>query len=167
MALKLLINISKKVPGPQEYSSIQSSVSIENEISVGQDPIAEAARLQSQAEQAVDRFLGIELMARPTPSQAPAPQAALPQGPTTAAPSASPGQRPAASQPYRNSSTAQRRGPAPVTDSQLRFLDRLITQTGSSVPAILQQHQVGALRDLSCKAAAGLIDELKGQAVPS
>ena len=48
-----------------------------------------------------------------------------------------------------------------MTESQLRFLDRLIQQTNSSVPAILQQHQVGALRDLSCKAAAGLIDELK------
>ena len=50
-----------------------------------------------------------------------------------------------------------------MTDSQLRFLDRLIQQTNSDLPAILQEYQVANLRELSCKAAAGLIDQLKNQ----
>jgi hypothetical protein len=158
MAITIQAQLSKKLPiEGVDWSSKQASMSISSECSDPSQIIAEAARLFALAEQAVDAQL----------SQSPAPQAALPQGLSTSAPSASPAQRPTASQPYRHSSTAQRRGPAPVTDSQLRFLDRLITQTGSSVPAILHQHQVGSLRDLSCKAAAGLIDELKGQAVPS
>lgn len=158
MAITIQAQLAKRLPIPGiGFSSQQASINITTEITDLNQVVVEAQRLYALAEQAVDAQL----------NQAPAPQAALPHGPTTATPSASPVQRPSASQPYRNSSTAQRRGPAPVTDSQLRFLDRLITQTGSSVPAILQQHQVGALRDLSCKAAAGLIDELKGQTVPS
>jgi hypothetical protein len=31
MALTLIITVSKKIPGPQEYSSIQASCSIEGE----------------------------------------------------------------------------------------------------------------------------------------
>ena len=54
-----------------------------------------------------------------------------------------------------------------MTDSQLRFLDRLLSQTGTSLAAVLDHHQVGSLRDLSCKAAAGLIDELKARTVPA
>ena len=158
MAISIQAQLAKKLPIPgSQFSSQQASITITAEVTDLNQVVAEAQRLYALAEQAVDAQL----------NQAPAPQAALSQGPTTAAPSTSPAQRPAASQPYRGGNTAQRRGPAPATDSQLRFLDRLITQTNSSVPAILQQHQIGALRDLSCKAAAGLIDELKNLAVPS
>ena len=152
MAITIQAQLAKKLPIPgSQFSSQQASITITAEVTDLNQVVAEAQRLHRLAEQAVDAQL----------NQPPALQAALPQSPTTSAPSTSPAQRPAASQPYRNSSAAQRRGPAPVTESQLRFLDRLIQQTGSSVPAILDQHQVGALRDLSCKAAAGLIDELK------
>jgi hypothetical protein len=59
MGLKLVINISKKIPGPTDYSSVQASCSIEGELMVGQDAGPEAARLYAQAEAAVDRQLGI------------------------------------------------------------------------------------------------------------
>ena len=164
MAITIQAQLAKKLPIPgSQFSSQQASITITAEVTDLNQVVAEAQRLYDLAEQAVDAQL----------SQSPAPQAALPQGPSTSAPSASPAQRPATSQPtatsqpYRGSGHQQRRGPAPVTDSQMRFLDRLIQQTGTSVQAILQQHQIGALRDLSCKAAAGLIDELKGLAVPS
>jgi len=47
---------------------------------------------------------------------------------------------------------------------QLRSLSRLIDQTKASLPAILDQYQVGGLDQLSCRDAAGLIDSLKAQA---
>lgn len=158
MSLQITICAAKKLPHPtHQFGSISAQVSLVGEASTLADAPAIMRDLFAAAQAGCDQHLAEQSGA----SQAPAPQPAMPQSPTTAPPSASPAQRPAASQPYRNSSTAQRRGPAPVTDSQLRFLDHLIQQTNSSVPAILQQHQVGALRDLSCKAAAGLIDELK------
>lgn len=66
MALKLVVNIAKKVPGPAEFSSIQASCSMEGEIAVGQDPVAEAQRLYAQVEQAVDRQLGLNHPISPT-----------------------------------------------------------------------------------------------------
>ena len=154
MALKLIVNVSKKIQGKTNFSSTQASCSIEGEISSGQDPVQEAAKLYAQAEQAVDAQLFSTSAVQPAPVVPPTPVVSSNSPPH-------PVQRQTASQPYRGGSQP-RRSPAPVTESQLRFLDRLITQTNSSVPAILDQHQVGSLRDLSCKAAAGLIDELKG-----
>lgn len=63
---------------------------------------------------------------------------------------------------YRANS--QRRSPAPITDSQLRFIDRLLLDGKVDLNAILQHHQVGSLRDLTCKQGAALIDELKTSA---
>lgn len=148
--------LAKKLPIPgSQFSSQQASITISAEVTDLNQVVAEAARLYSLAEKAVDAQLAGAPAAQsaPVPPSVPAVSSNQPL---------SPAQRPAASQPYRSGSQ-QRRGPAPVTDSQLRFLDRLIQQTGSSVPAILQQFQVGALRDLACKDAAGLIDELKAQ----
>ena len=147
--LKLIINIAKKVPGPQEYSSVQASCSIEGELAAGQDPVAETARLFKQAEAAVDAQLA------GTPPQA-NPQPPAPPPVQSNTPTRSPSQ---GSQPYRGN--GQRRGPAPVTDSQMRFLKRLIDQSKASVPAILNQFQIGDLSLLSCRDAAQLIDELK------
>jgi hypothetical protein len=150
MALKLIITVSKKIPGPQEYSSIQASCSIEGELAAGHDPVAEAAHLQAQAQQAVDQFLGITTT---TPTSAP-------RSASPAASSAPRNQMPSntsASRPY----AGNRRAPAPATDSQLRFLTKLLNDTRTDVTAILQQYQIGDLRELSCKAAAQLIDELK------
>lgn len=156
MAITIQAQLAKKVPIPgADYSSQQASITITAEVSDLSQVVTEAQHLYTLAERAVDQQLALTQPA--ATSQQPA-AAVVP--PTHPAPARLPSQ---ASQPYRT----QRRGPAPVTDSQLRFLDRLIQQTNSSVPAILQQHQVGSLRDLSCKAAAGLIDELKAQTVPA
>src|SRR4051812_26098091 len=59
MALKIVINVSKKMPGPVDYSTVMASCSIEGELAAGQDPAAEATRLYAQAESAVDRQLHI------------------------------------------------------------------------------------------------------------
>lgn len=144
MAIKLVVNISKKIPGPSDYSSVQASCSIEGELPAGQNPNVEAARLFSQAEAAVNQQLTLKPANFAGPALAPA-QRWTPPTATT--------------QP-----TSQRRAPAPVTDSQLRFITRLLDSGKGSLNAILAQHQVGDLRDLSCKAAAGLIDTLKAAA---
>ncbi len=140
MAIKLVVNISKKIPGPSDYSSVQASCSIEGELPAGQNPNVEAARLFSQAEAAVNQQLTSKPANFAGPAQAWTPPTATPQP------------------------TSQRRTVAPVTDSQLRFITRLLDSGKGSLNAILAQHQVGDLRDLSCKAAAGLIDTLKAAA---
>lgn len=173
MALKLLINIAKKIPGPQEFSSVQASCSLEGELAAGQDPATEFARLFAQAEAGVDAQLGLA-PARSTPPPAPNPapvtSPATPVQPFQPQPgrAAANFPRPPSQPGYRNNGGGQhqRRGPAPVTDSQLRFLDRLIQQAGANVAEICSQQRVGSLNDLSCKAAAELIDRLKA-AVPA
>lgn len=140
----------KKLQHPtQQYGSIQATVSLQGEAGSLQDVAAVVHDLFAAAQAGVDQHLAEQLgAAKPSPSTSP--QSSRP------APSSQPRQ---ASQPYR--SNGQRRQPAPVTDSQLRFLKRLIDQTKASVPAILDQHQVGSLDQLSCRSAAQLIDELK------
>jgi len=160
MAITIAANLSKKLPIPGEnFSSQSASITITAEVTDLSQVVTEAQKLYRIAEQAVDAQLAGTPTVRPVPVAPTMPAA-------TSNPPQSPAQRTSASPPYRGGNQ-QRRAPAPVTESQLRFLDRLITQTNSSVAAILQQHQIGALRDLSCKAAAGLIDELKAQTVPA
>jgi len=160
MAITIQAQLAKKLPiAGTNFSSQQASITITAEVTDLTQVVAEASRLYRLAEQAVDAQLASPSAATPSPAAL----SAHPSAPSAAASAAQPRQ---ASQPYRGS-TSQRRGPAPVTDSQLRFLDRLITQSGTSLPAILDHHQVGSLDQLSCKAAAGLIDELKARAVPA
>jgi hypothetical protein len=45
----------------------------------------------------------------------------------------------------------------------LRFLKRLIDQTKAPLAGIFDQYQIGDLAQLSCRDAAALIDEMKGQ----
>jgi hypothetical protein len=152
MAITIAANLSKKLPIPgADFSSQQASITITAECTDPSQVVAEAKRLYALAEQAVDAQLAAKVHTVHTqPAATVASPAPLPP-PTPA--------QPRASRPYANSA---RRTPAPVTDSQLRFLDRLIQDTGTDPNTILQRHQIGSLRDLSCKAAAGLIDELKG-----
>ncbi len=150
MAITIAANLAKKLPIPgSDYSSQLASITITAEVSDLNQVATEAQKLYRLAEQAVDA----QLAGKPivTGSQPP-PQA--PAQPNSHRPTQ-------ASQPYR--SNGQRRAPAPVTDSQLRFLKRLLDQTRTSLPAVLEHHQVGSLDQLSCKAAAELIDELKGR----
>jgi hypothetical protein len=154
MAITIQANLAKKVPiTGTDYSSQQASITITAEVTDLNQVVAEAQRLYALAEQAVDAQLGQGSVQHTAPPPVPP----VPAAPTRPA-SFQPRQ---ASQPYRGNS--QRRGPAPVTDSQLRFLKRLIDQTKAPLAGIFDQYQVGDLAQLSCRDAAGLIDELKGQ----
>lgn len=158
----ITINIAAgaKRPHPTEqYGSISATVSLQGEAGSLADIPGVMRDLFAAAQAGVDEHLASQTSTAAAPATAPA-AAAQPRQ----TPASGPGTRANVSQPYR--STA-RRGPAPATDSQLRYLGKLITDTRSSLPAILAHHQVGDLRDLSCKAAAQLIDELKAQAVPA
>ncbi len=135
--------LSKKVPiAGEQYSSRQASITISAEVSDPSQVVQEAKRIFGLAELAVNQQLGI--------SVAPVAAAATPNVQPV-----SQHQRP--SQPFQRSN----RGPAPITDSQLRFLNRLIQQGNHSPEAILQDFQIGSLRDLSCKDAVDLIGRLK------
>jgi hypothetical protein len=157
---------SKRSHPTESYGSLSAQASLSGEAATMADVAPVMRDLLAAAQAGCDQHLADQIAlltagavaTPPTASRDSHPQTSVQPHPQSAA-VARP-QSTAASQPYRSS---QRRGPAPVTDNQLRFLERLIQQTNSSVPAILEQHQVGALRDLSCKAAAGLIDELKNQ----
>ena len=157
MALKIVITVSKKIPGPQEYSSIQSSCSLEGELAAGQDPVVEATRLQTQAQTAVDHFLGLAAVA---PQRSPNTSAAVTS--SASPPSTTTSIATATSRPY----PSNRRAPALITDSQTRYLSKLISDTRTDPNSILHQHQINDLRQLTCKAAAGLIDELKSVGSP-
>ena len=150
--VRIEAQLAKKLPIPgEEFSSKQASITITAEVADLSQVVAEAQRLYALAEEAVDTQLNQAHVApasahRPSPNPAP-----------------NPAPRQQASQPFR-ASGGQRRGPAPVTDSQIRFLEKLIRDSGTNLNAILHHHQIGSLRDLSCKDAAGLIDELKANA---
>lgn len=145
MALKLVIQLSKKVPGPSDFSSVQASCSIEGELSPNQDPAAESARLYAQAEAAVDHQLGIAA----TSSNL----AQIPRGTTTMATSA-------ASQPFIRPA----RRTANVTPAQLRLIDQLLRDTRTDLGAVLQHYKITVLDQLACKDASALIDDLKSRA---
>jgi hypothetical protein len=171
MAITIQAQLAKKVPIPgADFSSQQASITITAEVSDLNQVVTEAQRLYALAEQAVDQ----QLAGPPAPPQGSAATSSAAAGAAAApAPSTSsggsvpaarsPDSRPRASQPYRG---GQRRGPAPVTDSQLRFLKRLIDQSRAPLAGIFDQYQVGDLAQLSCRDAAQLIDELK-QLVPA
>jgi len=145
MAIRIEAQLSKKIPIPgSEFSSQQASIAISAEVTDPAHVVQEAQRLYSLAVQAVDQQLGI-VAAQSTPIPRSHAQQTIPR----------PSQ---ASQPFPNT---QRRGPAPITDSQLKYLNRLISQGNHSLSAILHDFQIGSLGDLTCKDGADLISRLK------
>ena len=123
--------------------------------------VTEAARLYALAEQAVDHQLGLVASAMPLSPHTPVASVAAP----TPAPGAiSHTQSLASQQPVRTTRPFQRRI-APVTDAQLRLINRLILDTKTEPGAVLHHYGVGAMTSLSCKDGAGLIDELKTRQV--
>lgn len=144
MALKLIINIAKKVPGPQEFSSVQASCSIEGELAAGQDPVAETARLFKQAETAVDAQLA------GTPVEQPA--SAPVSRPT---PSPQPTQ---ASRPYKGN--GQRRAPAHISPAQTRYLGQLGQRAPGALAESLAQHGVTTIDALTARDASQIIDHM-------
>jgi hypothetical protein len=151
MAITIAASLAKRIPIKDiAYSSRQASITITSEISDLNQVTTEAQRLYALAEQAVDA----QLLHHPA---TPVPPLAAPGSPQRGTPA-----QPAAG--VRPPPPAPRRGVAPVTDSQLRYLERLMAETRTSAAALCQVQQVGSLRDLSCQAAAGIIDELKAGA---
>jgi hypothetical protein len=146
MTIKLVINIAKKVPGPQEFSSVQASCSIEAECSTG-DPVAEAAALYLQAEAAVDHQL------RLTPFQA------APVQPSTGSRLPYADHRPRAKQPPPR--PLVQRAPPLATQSQLNLLSRLMSEQPGRLDAILHHFQIGSLQQLTVAQASEVIDQLK------
>jgi hypothetical protein len=151
MPLKLLIHLSKKIPGPTDYSSIQASCSIEGDLDPSQDLVAASARLYAQAEAAVDRQLGLSAPA--TTAATAAARGPQPHSPSLATSSAS--------QPYIRPA---RRPPTSVTPAQLRLIDQLLRDSRTDPAAVLQHFGVTALEQLACKDASALIDDLKARA---
>jgi hypothetical protein len=149
MAITIQAQLAKRIPIPGiGFSSQQASITVTAEIVDLNQVVAEAKRLYSLAELAVDAQL----------NQAPATQAALPQSPTTAAPSASPAQRPAASQPYRSS--PQRRQPTLCSPAQARYLRQLGDRKPAALADALAQHGVDSVEQLPARAASATIDQI-------
>ncbi len=154
MAIRIETQLSKKIPiAGEAYSSRQASITISAEVNDLSSIPDQARSLYTLAEQAVDNQLGITPQ---QPVQPTSPVPATPNRPVATAAAPKPASSP---QPYRNQA---RRAPAPISEAQLRYLGQLIKTTNASVDAILHQHQVGALRDLSSKAASALIEEMRG-----
>jgi Tfp pilus assembly protein PilN len=151
MAISIAAQVAKKMPVPgTDFASRQASITITAEVTDLAQVSTQAQRLYALAEQAVDAQLGITTTA-PTP--APTPSAIT--GPSTYAPRPSQG----------HASPSRSRRLAPVTDSQLRLIDKLVQDTGTDPQAVLRHHRIQAMRELTCKDASALIDELK-QRVP-
>lgn len=148
---------SKKHCEPGEYGSINASITLTKELSDLTRVEQEAAALYSLAEDAVNQQIQ-KVTSRPAPTT----QIEAVTSPATTTPHQTPptpiANRQTVSRPY---SKTPRRTPAPISDAQLRYLDRLIQNRKASVESILQQYQVGSLRDLSGRDASHLIDELQ------
>jgi hypothetical protein len=158
MAITIAANLAKKVPIPgSDFSSQQASITITAEVSDLNQVPAEAQKLYQLAEQAVDAQLRGGAITAPEASP-PASRASTP--PAAIRPTPPPSR---SSAPYRGGGS-QRRGPAPITESQIRFLNQLIERNGYNHDAICDRLQVQGFQELSCKAAAELIDELKSGA---
>jgi hypothetical protein len=148
MPITIAAQLAKKVPIPgTDFASRQASITVTAEVGDLAQVPAHAAQLYRLAEQAVDTQLGLS-----TTTSAPAGTIASSQPvPRSYAPRSTAGSAP----PNRS------RRPAPVTDSQLRLIDRLLRDTNTDPAAILRHHQVQAMADLSCKVASQVIDDLK------
>jgi len=152
--IRLTAVLTKKIPHPAfEFGSIGASFSLEVECASGQDPVLESQRLFRQLDQALE----IELQRQTTPASAvPVPQA--PAGP--ARPSSNPPPATAPAPPRQGRS----RGPAPITASQIRLLERLLSDQPGQRDAILAHCQAQVLEHLTCKQGSEAIDALKGAA---
>ena len=159
MAIRIDISISKRLPIPGvDYSSRQAAITISGEITDLTQINAEAARLFTAGETVVDRQLNLLPTAQVPPLVPGIPPTIPPSSPSpTIQPAADTAAR--STRPYTNRS----RTPAPVTASQLRFLDKLIRDTRTDPNAILHEFAIGSMAGLSCRDAARLIDDLKAK----
>ena len=157
--LKVIITISKRIPiSGIDYSSTSASCTLEGEIPSGQDPAAESARLNQQAERVVDAQLKIVGSTSPTvvATRAATIPASTDTSNTSPSRSTTPGPNNARPAPSRS-----RR--AMVTPAQLSLIDRLLRETRTDVGAVLQHYQVGALNQITCRDGSALITDLSSQ----
>ena len=149
---QIIVNISKKIQGKSEYSSISASCSLEGTFLPGQDPGNECARLYAQAEAAVDRQLGLA-----------AAQSEASHAPTLPAPAA-PSSKPSSSRPMAYPSSGGRRAPSPSSAAQHRLLRMLCDRIPGAIDRILAEHRIASIEALSSRAASSIIDQLKAPA---
>lgn len=147
--MKINAAVIKKVSHPHhEFGSIGVSLSVEIECPVGKDPMHLAQELFHQLDEAVE----IELHRQAAAVQSPM----VPMDQNRPGPNQPPSSTPV---PHR---TARSRGPAPVTASQMRLLERLLDGQPDQRGALLSRCQVAALDQLTCRQASEAIDQLKG-----
>lgn len=156
MAITINASLAKKIPLPdREYASQQASITINGEVGDPSQVAAEAIRLFTLAEAAVDAQLGL---LRPSAGPADA-------GPASSAGSPGPGMSRA---PTAGTSRAApprslngRRSAAPISPAQLSLIDRLVRESRTDPTALAHHYQVEALSQLTCRQASAVIDELK------
>jgi len=137
MAIKITINVSKKVPIPGvDFASQSASCSIEAESATG-NPVTDAERLYGEAEAAVDRQLGLVGHSQPGLSLRHS--------------------RP----PSGNGRTTPSRNGRPASPAQLRYLRQLVGGDQQAEADILRVNGVHDLADLSSRACSAAIDRLK------
>jgi hypothetical protein len=140
---KILIGFCRKIPGPEQYSSLAANCSIEMEIQPGQDLRAESARLFSEASGIVDKQLGL------------AQSTHAPQGAHALRVPA-----PAGAEVAKNNGNGNHR-PGRATAAQLRLLESLLGDNREQRESVLAHYRVRDLQELTIKNASEAIDELK------
>ncbi|MEN9358759.1 MAG: hypothetical protein RL095_294 [Verrucomicrobiota bacterium] len=165
--LKINISFSKKIPGPEQYSSLSFHGSMERELSDGlsgqqiQEAFAKSyALLETTVESEIARYC-----AAPHDNEAPPP---VPEAPRQAPPSYAKQERPPATPPPQqrrgNYGRPQGQGASMITESQLKFLNRLAAERGMTQQQmradIAQRFQVARPEDLSKQEASRYIEEI-------
>lgn len=159
--LKINISFSKKIPGPEQYSSLSFHGSMERELSDGlsgqqiQEAFAKSyALLETTVENEIVRYCGSEQV---PPQAAPAPE-----------PPPRPAPRPQQPQGQQRRGNYQQRpqgqGASMITESQLKFLNRLAAERGFTQQQIRaeisQRFHIERMEQLSKQEASHFIEEL-------
>ena len=165
--LKINISFSKKIPGPEQYSSLSFHGSMERELSDGlsgqqiQDAFAKSyALLETTVENEIVRYCGGEHV---PPQAAPAPEPP-PQPRPAPRPSSKSQQQPQAHHRGNYQQRPQGQGASMITESQLKFLNRLAAERGFTQQQIRaeisQRFHIERMEQLSKQEASHFIEEL-------
>jgi hypothetical protein len=152
MPIRVTATAGLKVPGPEEYSSRQASVSIESTIADEANLADEAARLLQLAEdQARAHLDGTRVPTAPPRSSVPPARSYQRQ------------ERGRSGSPNPSASGGRGRfTPKRASAAQVRYLRTLLgSRTQAEEEDILAEHGVGVVDDLTSKACSQVIDRLK------
>ena len=153
--LKINISFSKKIPGPEQYSSLSFHGSMERELSDGlsgqqiQEAFAKSyALLETTVENEISRYCGEPVHQAP-PAPPPPPQQV-------------PRAQPQAQ--HRGNSQRPQQGASMVTESQLKFLNRLAAERGMTQQQmradLVQRFNIERVEKLSKQEASRYIEEI-------